>query len=50
MKTRIQSICTLEVINKEILDECESFSCGDEDMDEFFSKDVLTYARLTEGE
>ena len=49
MKTRIQSICTLEVLNKEILDECESFSCGDEDMDEFFYNDALTYTRFRMG-
>ena len=49
MKTRIQSICTLEVLNKEILDECESFSCGDEDMDEFFYNDALNYTRFRMG-
>ena len=49
MKTRIQSICTLEVLNKEILDECESFSCGDEDMDEFFYNYALTYTRFRMG-
>ena len=49
MKTRIQCICTLEVLNKEILDECESFSCGDEDMDEFFYNDALTYTRFRMG-
>ena len=49
MKTRIQCICTLEVLNKEILDECESFSCGDEDMDEFFYNDALNYTRFRMG-
>ena len=49
MKTRIQSICTLEVLNKEILDECESFLCGDEDMDEFFYNDALNYTRFRMG-
>lgn len=49
MKTRIQSICTLEILNKEILDECESFSCGDEDMDEFFYNDALNYTRFRMG-
>ena len=49
MKTRIHCICTLEVLNKEILDECESFSCGDEDMDEFFYNDALNYTRFRMG-
>lgn len=38
--------CTLEVLTQDILSECDSFTCGDDaDMDEFFQKDALIYAR-----
>lgn len=45
----IQRICYLEVLTKETLDECNRFSCGDEDMDEFFYKDALDYTRFRMG-
>ena len=28
---------------KEVADYCDPFSCGDEDLDEFFSHDVFLY-------
>lgn len=38
--------CIFEVLTQEILSECNPFTCGDDaDMDEFFQKDALTYAR-----
>lgn len=39
---KIQRICTLEVLTKEILENCEKFTCGDNDMDEFFYKEHFT--------
>lgn len=35
--------CTLKVYNKRILDTCEKFDCGNDDLNEFFSDDVLKY-------
>lgn len=29
--------------SKEIVEYCDPFSCGDEDLDEFFSRDVFLY-------
>ena len=37
--------CTLHILTDDVLKECHSFSCGqDEDMDEFFRVDALKYA------
>ena len=46
----IDEKCTFEVLTEEVLSDSLPFSCGeDEDMDEFFSKDALTYARRRIG-
>lgn len=42
-------ICFPSVLTKDILDECDRFSCGDEDMDEFFYNDALDYTRFRMG-
>lgn len=41
--------CILNVLTSDILSECHSFTCGDEDMDEFFQKDALAYTRYRMG-
>lgn len=42
--------CTFEVLTEDVLAECLPFSCGeDDDMDEFFNKDALTYAHRRIG-
>lgn len=42
--------CIFEVLTQDILLECYLFTCGDDaDMDEFFQKDALTYARRRIG-
>ncbi len=42
--------CIFEVLTQDVLSESESFTCGeDPDMDEFFQKDALTYARRRIG-
>ena len=42
--------CTFDILSEDVLSECVPFTCGeDDDMDEFFSKDVLTYARRRIG-
>ena len=42
--------CIFEVLTHDILSECNPFTCGDDaDMDEFFQKDALTYARRRIG-
>ena len=35
--------CTLQVYTQEILDSCHQFDCGNEDLNDFFSGDVLDY-------
>ena len=46
----IDQKCTFDVLSEDVLSECEPFTCGeDDDMDEFFSKDALTYARRRIG-
>ncbi|NCP84362.1 MAG: GNAT family N-acetyltransferase [Bacteroidetes bacterium] len=35
--------CTLRIFDKTILETCEEFNCGDEDLNEFFRTDVLAY-------
>lgn len=42
--------CTFEVLTHDVLSECDPFTCGDDtDMDEFFQKDALIYARRRLG-
>ncbi|MGN1213883.1 MAG: GNAT family N-acetyltransferase [Bacteroidaceae bacterium] len=42
--------CIFEVLTQEVLSKCYPFTCGeDPDMDEFFQKDALTYARRRIG-
>ena len=46
----IDQKCTFDVLSEDLLSECDPFTCGeDDDMDEFFSKDALTYARRRIG-
>jgi len=35
--------CTLKVYNKAILENCGPFDCGNDDLNEFFARDVLNY-------
>jgi hypothetical protein len=35
--------CTLKIYDKNILANCNVFDCGNEDLNEFFAKDVLKY-------
>jgi len=35
--------CTLKVYNQEIVDECELFDCGNQDLNDFFRDDALNY-------
>jgi GNAT superfamily N-acetyltransferase len=36
--------CFLRVFDESIFSECKPFDCGDTDLNEFFSKDVLNYS------
>lgn len=46
---RIQRICTLEVLTQEILEDCNSFTCGDADMDDFFYNEAISYTQFRMG-
>ena len=35
--------CTLKIYDEVILEYCKSFDCGNDDLNEFFAKDVLNY-------
>lgn len=41
--------CYLCTLTEKVLCECEPFSCGDADMDEFFRVDAIRYARYRMG-
>lgn len=41
--------CQLARVTQEVLDNCQSFSCGDEDLDDFFSKDAIAYEKEMMG-
>lgn len=41
--------CQLARVTQEVLDNCRAFSCGDEDLDDFFSKDAIAYEREMMG-
>lgn len=46
----LENNCIFEVLTQEVLAECCPFTCGvDDDMDEFFRKDALVYARRRLG-
>ncbi|AEA43041.1 GNAT family N-acetyltransferase [Fluviicola taffensis] len=39
----LEDKCTLRVYNKEVLDNCQAFDCGNADLNDFFTNDVLNY-------
>ena len=45
----LEENCVLDVLTEGILSECRPFTCGDDDMDEFFQKDALAYTRYRMG-
>lgn len=45
----LEDKCILDLITDDILTECHPFVCGDDDMDEFFAKDALTYTHYKMG-
>lgn len=47
--TDLLDICFPSVLTQEILNECHRFTCGDDDMDEFFYNDALDYTRFRMG-
>ena len=47
--TFLEENCVLNVLTDDILAECHPFTCGDDDMDEFFRKDALDYTHSTTG-
>lgn len=40
----LRESCTFQVLNREILDNCEDFQCDNSDLNEFFLKDAVKYA------
>ena len=41
--------CTISVFTEDLLHTCEPFSCGDEDLDDFFSSKALEYTEFRMG-
>jgi hypothetical protein len=41
--------CTFGVLNENIINECHSFLCGNDDLDEFFQHDAPLYSRQLLG-
>lgn len=48
-KNSILDICFPSVLTREVLEQCNQFSCGDDDMDEFFYHDALDYTHYRMG-
>lgn len=45
----LEDNCILDTLSDDILAECHPFTCGDDDMDEFFRYDSLTYTHYRMG-
>ncbi|MBR6083219.1 MAG: GNAT family N-acetyltransferase [Salinivirgaceae bacterium] len=45
----LEENCILSVLTEEILAESNPFTCGDDDMDEFFRQDALDYTHFLMG-
>ena len=45
----LEENCILDVLTEDILAESAPFTCGDDDMDEFFQQDALDYTRFLMG-
>lgn len=45
----LEERCTFQVLTESVVKECIPFSCGDEDMDEFFQHDALKYTKYKMG-
>ncbi len=45
----LEDNCILNTLSDDILAECHPFSCGDDDMDEFFRYDSLAYTHYRMG-
>ena len=41
--------CTINAYTEDLLQECEAFSCGDDDLDDFFSSKAFEYAEFRMG-
>ena len=41
--------CTISEFTEELLHDCEPFSCGEKDLDEFFSEKALEYSKYKMG-
>lgn len=45
----LQELCTINVVTSRLLANCEPFSCGNDDLDDFFLNDSLTYQKQLLG-
>ena len=43
------SNCEFLLLTREVIDSCHAFTCGDDDMDEFFRQDALDYTHFLMG-
>ena len=41
--------CQLARVTQEVLDYCQPFSCGDEDLDDFFANNAIAYEKELMG-
>lgn len=37
--------CSFSKVNEEIINRCQPFSCGDDDLDDFFAQDIIAYEK-----
>ncbi|GHT78219.1 N-acetyltransferase [Bacteroidia bacterium] len=45
----LKTSCFISILNNEMLAQCHPFSCGDEDLDDFFRNDTDDYSRQLLG-
>ncbi len=45
----LEDNCTFSILTQEILDSCNSFDCGDDDLNDFFANDSVNYSRQLIG-
>lgn len=45
----LEEKCQLTRLTQDVLDYCQPFTCGDEDLDDFFAKDAIAYEKELMG-
>ena len=41
----LEKDCIMVKLTKDVLEHCQKFTCGEEDLDDFFANDAIAYAK-----